>query len=95
MRTFEYDQINWMDERGMAYGQAKKSPGELVQFQSELGYSVVYYKPGTPAEEIMGVKMSGTDGYWFEKPVLDKTKMNPDANDIGFRVRDKGERDAA
>ncbi|MDX5412829.1 MAG: hypothetical protein LPK02_07255 [Rhodobacterales bacterium] len=87
----EYHQIDWSSARGFAYREAKASPGRNIRFQSEEGYAVVRYVRGTPALEIVGLTLDGQQAYWLERPVLDMTKINPDANTIGFRVYDEGD----
>ena len=92
MAKMEYEDIDWNSERGLAYQEAKRFPGKVIQFQAETGYAIVYYVKGAPEIEMMaGLIIGGRPGRWFERPVRDLTKITPDANDVGFRVYDKEE----
>lgn len=85
----KFEDIRPHGNRWEAYMLAKATPRLLIKFQGENGLNIVRYTPAKPANEIMpGLTDDPKPGYWFEKPVEDITKVNPDANTIGFRVTD-------
>jgi hypothetical protein len=82
-------EINPNSPRGIAYEKAKLVPGIEVKFQGEDGYRTTRYAKGTPAQEVMGMEiMPATSGCWYEKAVVDATKITEDVT-IGFRVKDE------
>ena len=84
--------IDWNSSRGLAYKTAKEHPGVVQKFQGENGFCTVWYRRPVMATATVGFLSDLAEpdkpGFWYERPVLDLTKIAPDRSDIGFRVYD-------
>ncbi len=89
----QFSDINPSSPRGIAYETAKSRPGIEVRFQGEDGFKTVRYAKGMPAEEVFGqIIAEAIPGHWYEKDVIDVTKMTEDKTS-GFRVKDETDAD--